>query len=98
MNKIERAIKDTTIELKKLRNNKICIDSQIEVLEQQLESLESIKRDKSIPHVEVPQEKINTIECNGYIGTGVTGVMNFPDFDKNKTHTYVKYPDTQNTI
>ena len=50
MNKIERAIKDTTTELKRLRNNKLCIDSKIEVLEEQLESLESIERDKSIPY------------------------------------------------
>lgn len=57
MNKIERAIKDTTTELKRLRNNKLCIDSKIEALEEQLESLESIERDKSIPHQEeIPNE------------------------------------------
>ena len=57
MNKIERAIKDTTIELKRLRNNKLCIDSKIEALEEQLESIKSIERDKSIPHQEeIPNE------------------------------------------
>ena len=70
MNKIERAIKDTTTELKRLRNNKICIDSKIEALEEQLESLESIERDKSIPHIEVSKEmSVNLpnlkLEANG---------------------------------
>lgn len=55
MNKIERAIEDTKTELKRLRNNKMCFDAQIEALEGQLESLESIERNKSIPH----QEDIN---------------------------------------
>lgn len=52
MNKIERAIEDTKTELKRLRNNKLCIDAKIEVLEEQLESLESINRTHSIPHQE----------------------------------------------
>ena len=50
MNKIERAIEDTQIELKRLRNNKLCIDSKIEALEEQLESLESIERSNLYPH------------------------------------------------
>jgi chromosome segregation ATPase len=50
MNKIERAIEDTRTELKRLRNNKLCIDAKIEALEEQLESLESIERTHSIPH------------------------------------------------
>lgn len=69
MNKIERAIKDTTTELKRLRNNKICIDSKIEALEEQLESLESIERDKSIPHIESKEMSVNLpnlkLEANG---------------------------------
>ncbi|MFY8160492.1 MAG: hypothetical protein ACOVNU_04120 [Candidatus Kapaibacteriota bacterium] len=97
MNKIERAIKDTTTELKRLRNNKLCIDSKIEALEEQLQSLESIERDKSIPHVGALQEILNVVNLEPN-GTGVIGVMNIKDFDKNITHTYVKYPDTQNTI
>jgi prefoldin subunit 5 len=52
MNKIERAIEDTKTELKRLRNNKLCIDAKIEALEEQLESLESINRTHSIPHQE----------------------------------------------
>ena len=50
MNKIERAIEDTKTELKRLRNNKLCIDAKIEALEEQLESLESINITHSIPH------------------------------------------------
>ena len=50
MNKIERAIEDTKIELKRLRNNKICIDAKIEALEEQLESLDSINRNHQVPH------------------------------------------------
>jgi hypothetical protein len=50
MNKIERAIEDTQMELKRLRNNKLCIDAKIEALEEQLESLKSIERTHSIPH------------------------------------------------
>jgi peptidoglycan hydrolase CwlO-like protein len=50
MNKIERAIEDTRTELKRLRNNKLCIDAKIEALEEQLESLQSIERTHSIPH------------------------------------------------
>jgi hypothetical protein len=102
MNKIERAIKDTTTELKRLRNNKLCIDSKIEALEEQLESLESIERDKSIPHVEVLSSEVKEIPCSVVNlepnGTGVIGVMNFCDFDKNKTTTNLNHTDTQNTI
>jgi hypothetical protein len=50
VNKIERAIEDTQIELKRLRNNKLCIDAKIEALEEQLESLESIQRSNLYPH------------------------------------------------
>jgi len=50
MNKIQRAIKDTETEIRRLRNNKICIDAKIEVLEEQLESLVSIENTNSIPH------------------------------------------------
>jgi hypothetical protein len=50
MNKIERAIEDTQTELKRLRNNKLCIDAKIEALEEQLESLESIQRSNLYPH------------------------------------------------
>jgi hypothetical protein len=102
MNKIERAIKDTTTELKRLRNMKICFDSKIEALEEQLESLESIERDKSIPYVEILSLEVKEIPCNVVNlepnGTGVIGVMNFSDFDKNKTHTNLNQTDTQNTI
>jgi CO dehydrogenase/acetyl-CoA synthase epsilon subunit len=98
MNKIERAIRDIKMEIKNAKQKVLIAETQIKCLEEQLNNLEKIEGDKYIPHVEAPQEKINTIECNMSIGTGVTGVMNFPDFDKNITHTYVKYPDTQNTI
>ena len=50
MNKIERAIEFTRIELGRLRNNKLCIDAKIEALEEQLESLESIERRNTYPH------------------------------------------------
>lgn len=50
MNKIQKAIEDTKIELKRLRNNKICIDAKIEALEEQLEVLDSINRNHQVPH------------------------------------------------
>jgi uncharacterized protein YjaG (DUF416 family) len=106
MNKIERAIQDTTTELKRLRNMKICFDSKIEALEEQLESLESIERDKSIPHVEVSKEILNVVnlEPNGTSGTTIMpksniGATKFTNIDAMNMYTHIaKHTDTQNTI
>ena len=111
MNKIERAIQDTTTELKRLRNMKICFDSKIEALEEQLESLESIERNKSIPHVEILSSEVKEIPCNvvnlepnGTSGTTIMGSSNigatkFTNIDAMNMYTHIaKHTDTQNTI
>jgi len=109
MNKIERAIQDTTTELKRLRNMKICFDSKIEALEEQLESLESIERNKSIPHVEILSLEVKEIPCvnlepNGTNGTTIMSKSNigetkFTNSDAMNMYTHIpKHTDTQNTI
>jgi uncharacterized protein YjaG (DUF416 family) len=109
MNKIERAIQDTTTELKRLRNMKICFDSKIEALEEQLESLESIERDKLIPHVEILSLEVKEIPCvnlepNGTSGRTIVGNSNigatkFTNIDAMNMYTHIsKHTDTQNTI
>lgn len=52
MNKIETAIERTKIELKKLKNQQMCIEAQIEVIEIQLDMLEYTDRNIAIPHKE----------------------------------------------
>lgn len=52
MNKIESAIEKTKYELKRLKNLEMCIKAQIEIIENQLDMLEYIKRNNSIPHIE----------------------------------------------
>jgi hypothetical protein len=94
MNKIERAIRDVKMEIKNAKQKVLIAETQLKCLEEQLNNLENIEGDKFIPHIKVPQEKINTVNLE----PNVTGVMNFPDFDKNKTYTYLKYLDTKNTI
>ena len=106
MNKIERAIQDTTTELKRLRNMKICFDSKIEALEEQLESLESIERDKSIPHVEILSLEVKEIPCVNLEPNGTTimgksniGATKFTNIDAMNMYTHIpKHTDTQNTI
>lgn len=50
MNKIERAIQDVKMEIKRMQNVKVSIEARLEAYQEQLESLESIERDKSIPN------------------------------------------------
>ena len=50
MNKIERAINDIKLHLKDLRMDKVIITTEIGAFEKQLELLESIERNHSIPH------------------------------------------------
>jgi hypothetical protein len=52
MNKIEGAISKIKMEINRLKNNKMCFEAKIEALEELLESLQSIERNKSIPHQE----------------------------------------------
>lgn len=97
MNKIQRAIYETKASLKYLKRQRTDLNGQIHAYKEHLEGLKSIEEDDSYPNVEALQEILNVVNLEPN-GTGITNVMNFPDFDKNKTHTYVKYPDTQNTI
>jgi len=50
MNKIERAIQDVKMEIKRMQNVKVSIEARLEAYLEQLESLESIEMNKSIPH------------------------------------------------
>lgn len=52
MNKIERAIQDVKMEIKRMQNVKVSIEARLEAYIEQLESLESINNNKSIPHEE----------------------------------------------
>jgi hypothetical protein len=59
MNKIERAIYDTKLHLNNLKQDKIILQAEISAFQKQLESLESIERNKSIPHQEDTKEEVN---------------------------------------
>lgn len=50
MNKIERAISDTKQHLSNLQKDKIILTSEITAFQCQLDSLEAIERNHSIPH------------------------------------------------
>lgn len=50
MNKIERAIEDVKMEVKRMQNVKISIEARLEAYLEQLDSLESINNQVSIPH------------------------------------------------
>lgn len=50
MNKIERAIADTKLHIDNLRRDRMILIAEIEAFEKQLSALESIERNKSIPH------------------------------------------------
>lgn len=62
MNKIERAIQDIKMEVKRMQNVKISIEARLEAYLEQLDSLESINNQVSIPHsntiIEVTKEQI----------------------------------------
>jgi len=50
MNKIERAIADTKLHIDNLRKDRMILIAEIDAFEKQLSALESIERNKSIPH------------------------------------------------
>jgi len=50
MNKIERAIYDTKLRLKKKEEDRMILIAEILCLKEQLDTLEIIERDKLIPH------------------------------------------------
>jgi len=53
MNKIERAIYDIKLHIENLRKDRMILIAEINAYEKQLEVLESIERNKSIPHQEI---------------------------------------------
>lgn len=50
MNKIEKAIYDTKLHIKKLQEDRMILNAKLLAYEEQLETLEIIERDKHIPH------------------------------------------------
>jgi hypothetical protein len=50
MNKIERAIEDVKMEIKRMQRVKIATEARLEAYLETLESLESIEQNKHIPH------------------------------------------------
>jgi hypothetical protein len=52
MNKIERAIFDTKNHIKKLENEKMILSAELDAYKNQLNNLERIESDKSIPNEE----------------------------------------------
>ncbi|MFY8161635.1 MAG: hypothetical protein ACOVNU_09925 [Candidatus Kapaibacteriota bacterium] len=60
MNKIERAIYDTKLHLDNLVQNKIVLAAEISAFQKQLNALQSINENKSIPHIEVEPKSIKT--------------------------------------
>ncbi len=52
MNKIERAIEDVKTEITRMQKVKIGVEARLEAYIETLESLESIKLSKDIPHFE----------------------------------------------
>jgi hypothetical protein len=57
MNKIERAIYDTKLRLEDLKRRRMLLIAEINSFEEHLETLETINRNKSIPHIEVEVSK-----------------------------------------
>ena len=52
MNKIERAIYDTKLHLDNLKQDRMIIMAEIQAYEKQLDALNAINNNKSIPHIE----------------------------------------------
>lgn len=52
MNKIERAIYDAKLHLENLKQDRIILNAEIGAFQKQLESLECIEKNKTIPHEE----------------------------------------------
>ena len=52
MNKIERAIYDTKLHIEKLEQDRMVLAAKIDAYKKQLETLEAIDGDRSVPHQE----------------------------------------------
>jgi hypothetical protein len=52
MNKIERAIYDTKLHIQKLEEDRMILAAKIDAYKKQLETLEAIDGDRSVPHQE----------------------------------------------
>jgi hypothetical protein len=61
MNKIERAIEDVKMEITRMQKVKIATEARLEAYLETLDSLESIERDKHIPHADGIVAVDNTI-------------------------------------
>jgi hypothetical protein len=68
MNKIEVAIRDCEGQIKILQNTRMTIMAQLDVLKEQLDNLERIRDNKSIPHDDqhkpVTLTPVDQIYCN----------------------------------
>ena len=53
MNKIERAIYDVKLHIQDKERQVLIANSELKVLKQQLDTLEKINDDKSIPHIQL---------------------------------------------
>lgn len=53
MNKIEKAIYDTKLRISRKEQDRIILLAELNILKEQLETLEIIERDKSVPHHEL---------------------------------------------
>ncbi len=68
MNKIERAIYDCNLEIAKLERERLTVTAELYTLNKQLQTLESIKNDKSIPHEsidKIPNSNLPKTNKNG---------------------------------
>jgi len=63
MNKIERAIYDTKLHIEKLEEDRMILAAKIDAYKKQLETLEAIDGDKTIPH----QENVPAFDIVGLI-------------------------------
>lgn len=58
MNKIERAIYDTKLYINKLEQDRMVLIAKINAYKEHLDTLETIARDKSIPHDSAAKHEI----------------------------------------
>jgi hypothetical protein len=107
MNKIERAIYDTKLRLEDLKRRRMLLIAEINSFEEHLQTLESIERDKSIPHVEILSSEVKEIPCSNVnlqpngttiLGNSGTNVRELTDFEKRNMYTHIpKNTDISNT-
>ena len=60
MNKIERAIADCKAHIKHLETEKTLIYAELNAYKKQLDNLEAIERNKSIPHLEKIDKQVQS--------------------------------------